>query len=71
LSCFFIDRPVHNFEDVKSTDIRQFKRFFVEMLKRGICLAPSAYEAMFVSLAHTTEDIEKTVEAARLSFKLI
>jgi glutamate-1-semialdehyde 2,1-aminomutase len=71
LSCFFTDRPVRNFEDVKSTDISRFKKFFAEMLRRGIYIAPSAYEAMFVSLAHSKDDIEKTVEAARLSFKLL
>lgn len=69
LSPFFTDRPVRNFEDVKSTDIRQFKAFFAEMLNRGIYIAPSAYEAMFVSLAHSTADIEKTIKSARLSFQ--
>jgi glutamate-1-semialdehyde 2,1-aminomutase len=68
LSCFFTDRPVRNFEDVKSTNIRQFKAFFAEMLTRGIYIAPSAYEAMFVSLAHSKQDIEKTIEASRASF---
>ncbi|MDD5063996.1 MAG: glutamate-1-semialdehyde 2,1-aminomutase [Phycisphaerae bacterium] len=65
MSCFFTDKPVKNFTDVQSTDIKQFKRFFAEMLKQGIYLAPSAYEAMFVSLAHTKQDIEKTIKAAR------
>ncbi|MGA2092131.1 MAG: glutamate-1-semialdehyde 2,1-aminomutase [Sedimentisphaerales bacterium] len=69
LSCFFTNRPVRNFEDVKSTNIRQFKKFFAEMLKQGIYIAPSAYEAMFVSLAHSKEDIEKTVKSAQKSFK--
>jgi glutamate-1-semialdehyde 2,1-aminomutase len=71
LSCFFTDRPVRNFEDVKSTNITRFKRFFAEMLKQGIYIAPSAYEAMFISLAHSKQDIEKTVEAALQSFKSI
>ena len=71
MSCFFTDRPVRNFADVRSTNIRQFKRFFAEMLKQGIYLAPSAYEAMFVSLAHTEKDIEKTIEAAKNSFRKI
>lgn len=68
MSCFFTDRPVVNFEDVQKTDIGRFKRFFAEMLMRGIYLAPSAYEAMFVSLAHSEKDIEKTIEAAYHSF---
>jgi len=71
MSCFFTDRPVLNFTDVQSTDIKRFKKFFAEMLKQGIYLAPSAYEAMFVSLAHTKEDIEKTIEAAQNSFRKI
>ena len=78
MSCFFTPSAsalrsktegVRNFADVQSTDIKQFKRFFAEMLKQGIYLAPSAYEAMFVSLAHTQQDIEKTIEAAKNSFQ--
>jgi glutamate-1-semialdehyde 2,1-aminomutase len=68
MSCFFTERRVRNFADVQSTDIKRFKKFFAEMLGRGIYLAPSAYEAMFVSLAHTQEDIEKTIEAVKNSF---
>jgi glutamate-1-semialdehyde 2,1-aminomutase len=68
LSCFFTGRPVRNFADVQSTDIRNFKKFFAGMLGRGIYLAPSAYEAMFVSLAHSTDDIKRTIEVARGSF---
>jgi len=68
MSCFFTDRRVRNFADVRSTNIKMFKKFFTEMLKQGIYLAPSAYEAMFVSLAHTRQDIEKTIEAAKNSF---
>jgi glutamate-1-semialdehyde 2,1-aminomutase len=71
LSCFFTDRPVRNFEDVSSTDIHQFKKFFAEMLARGIYIAPSAYEAMFVSLAHSKRDIAKTIEAAKAAFKAV
>lgn len=71
MSCFFTDKPVRNFDDAKSTNIKQFKRFFTEMLKQGIYLAPSAYEAMFVSLAHTKTDIAKTIEAAKNSFRKI
>ena len=71
LSCFFTDKPVRNFDDVRATNIAAFKKFFAEMLDRGIYLAPSAYEAMFVSLAHTKQDIERTVEAARESFRAV
>jgi len=71
LSCFFTDRPVQSFAGVQSANIQRFKKFFAGMLKRGIYLAPSAYEAMFVSLAHNKTDIEKTIEAARGSFREI
>ncbi len=69
MSCFFAGKPVRNFADVRATDVAAFKRFFARMLEGGVYLAPSAYEAMFVSLAHTKDDIEQTVEAARESFR--
>jgi glutamate-1-semialdehyde 2,1-aminomutase len=71
MSCFFTERKVRNFADVQSTNIKRFKKFFAEMLEQGIYLAPSAYEAMFVSLAHSKADIEKTIEAAKNSFHKI
>jgi glutamate-1-semialdehyde 2,1-aminomutase len=71
MSCFFTEKSVWSFEDVRATDIQAFKKFFAEMLGRGIYLAPSAYEAMFLSLAHTKQDIERTVEAARESFQAV
>jgi glutamate-1-semialdehyde 2,1-aminomutase len=80
MSCFFIPAAsllrsktagVRNFADVQSTNIKQFKKFFTEMLRQGVYLAPSAYEAMFVSLAHTKQDIEKTINAAQKAFSKI
>lgn len=71
LSCFFTDKPVRNFADVQNTDIKTFKKFFAGMLEGGIYLAPSAYEAMFVSLAHSKEDIEKTIKVAQNVFSKI
>ncbi|MFH1884457.1 MAG: glutamate-1-semialdehyde 2,1-aminomutase [Planctomycetota bacterium] len=64
-------KQIRNFTDVQSTDIKRFKKFFALMLEQGIYLAPSAYEAMFVSLAHSKADIEKTIEAAKNSFQKI
>jgi len=71
MSCFFTDKKVQNFADVQSTDIKRFKKFFSSMLEQGIYLAPSAYEAMFISLAHSKSDIEKTIEAAKNSFRKV
>jgi glutamate-1-semialdehyde 2,1-aminomutase len=68
LTCFFTDKPVWNFDDVKQCDMPRFKRFFTRMLEHGVYLAPSDYEAMFVSLAHSKEDIEKTTRVAYNAF---
>jgi len=68
MSCFFTDKPVRNFTDVRQTNTKRFKQFFAGMLNQGIYLAPSAFEAMFISLGHTENDIEKTVQAAQNSF---
>jgi glutamate-1-semialdehyde 2,1-aminomutase len=57
--------PLQNFADVKKADHAKFARFFHGMLERGVYLPPSGYEAAFVSLAHTDEDVERTLEAAR------
>ncbi|KAJ0978789.1 hypothetical protein J5N97_014263 [Dioscorea zingiberensis] len=62
---FFAEGPVYNFEDAKKSDTAKFARFHRGMLEEGVYLAPSQFEAGFTSLAHTTEDIEKTVEAAK------
>jgi glutamate-1-semialdehyde 2,1-aminomutase len=62
---FFTEGPVHNYEDAKKSDASKFSRFHRGMLERGIYLAPSQFEAGFTSLAHTDEDIDRTLEAAR------
>lgn len=62
---FFTEGPVHNFEDAKKSDTGKFGRFHNGMLERGIYLAPSQFEAGFTSLAHTEEDIDKTLAAAK------
>jgi glutamate-1-semialdehyde 2,1-aminomutase len=71
LSGFFTPNLVRNFDDVRATDVAAFKRFFAGMLQRGIYLAPSAYEAWFVSTAHTKADIDQTVDAAREALRAI
>ncbi len=64
-SVFFTSTPVRNFSDAKTSDAERFKRFFHGMLQRGISLAPSPYEAGFVSLAHDEEAIAATLAAAQ------
>ena len=61
---FFADGPINNFHDVAKFDKERFNRFFWGMMDRGVYLAPSQFESAFVSLAHTWEDIDKTLEAA-------
>ncbi|NJR58640.1 MAG: glutamate-1-semialdehyde 2,1-aminomutase [Cyanobacteria bacterium CRU_2_1] len=62
---FFTEGPVHNYEDAKKSDLAKFARFHRGMLERGVYLAPSQFEAGFTSLAHTDEDIDRTLAAAR------
>ncbi len=62
---FFTAGPVHNYEDAKKADTAKFGRFHRGMLEHGIYLAPSQFEAGFTSLAHTQEDIEQTLAAAK------
>ena len=66
---FFIDGPVENYTDAKRCNTRRYARYFREMLDRGIFLAPSQFEAAFVSAAHTREDIDRTIAAARESLQ--
>ncbi|CAJ0999248.1 glutamate-1-semialdehyde 2,1-aminomutase [Sodalis praecaptivus] len=66
---FFTDLPrVTRFQDVQKCDVERFKRFFHAMLSAGVYLAPSAYEAGFMSLAHGDAEIRLTLEAAAQSF---
>jgi glutamate-1-semialdehyde 2,1-aminomutase len=66
---FFTDQPeVTSFSQVSACDVDRFTRFFNGMLKRGVYLAPSAYEAGFVSAMHGAVEIEQTIEAAASTF---
>ena len=60
---FFTEEPVDNFKSAVSSDTNLYGKYFHEMLKRGIYLAPAQFEALFISTAHTTEDLEKTIAA--------
>ncbi|MDX6521312.1 MAG: glutamate-semialdehyde -aminomutase [Gaiellales bacterium] len=65
LTGFFHPGPVHSFADAVGSDIERYARFHAHMLERGIYLAPSQFEAMMPSLAHTPEQVELTLAAAR------
>ena len=68
---FLCDGPVRNFDEAKTNDAELFGKLHREMLLRGIYLAPSPFEAGFTSLAHSEEEIDKTIEAFDQSFNAI
>jgi glutamate-1-semialdehyde 2,1-aminomutase len=68
LGLFFTDIKVHNFNDAKTSDLDRFSHYYKGMLRNGIYLAPSQFEALFVSAAHTEEDINLTISAAESVF---
>ena len=69
LHLFFTDEKVENYEQAEATDGEIFAKFFKLMLKNGINLAPSKYEAWFLTTAHTEADIKETLIAVDKSFK--
>lgn len=68
---FFTDIEVYNYEDAKTSDLELFSKYYSKMLSRGIYLAPSQFEAGFVSSAHTEADINATINSALTVFKTI
>jgi glutamate-1-semialdehyde 2,1-aminomutase len=71
LTVFFKGGSVRNFNDVMKSDANRFKGFFASVLDAGIFMAPSQYEAMFLSSKHTTQDIDKTVSIISEAIKKI
>jgi glutamate-1-semialdehyde 2,1-aminomutase len=69
ITLFFAAEPVRDYADAKRSDTTRFAAFFREMLSRGVLLPPSQFEALFVSTAHSDEDISRTLAAARDSLK--
>lgn len=65
LTAFFADGPVYDYASVKRANSARYGVFFRAMLERGVSLAPSQFEAAFVSLAHTSDDLDATLAAAR------
>jgi len=68
---FFTENKVRDFKSAKGSDIRKYAAYFREMLKQGIYLAPSQFEANFFSFAHSDEDLRKTVKAFNKAIKRI
>jgi glutamate-1-semialdehyde 2,1-aminomutase len=69
LTAFFAQSSVTNYESAKTSDTKRYAKFFHGMLERGIYLAPSQFEATFISLAHTEADVERTVDCATEVFQ--
>ncbi|WP_047981692.1 glutamate-1-semialdehyde 2,1-aminomutase [Ornithinibacillus contaminans] len=65
---FFAEEPVVNFATAAASNLEHFKQYYRTMAEEGIFLPPSQFEGLFLSTAHTEEDIEKTIEAARKAF---
>ena len=61
---YFSHRPVHNLGDAMSSNRERFAKFFHGLLERGVYLAPSQFEAGFISTAHAEQDIASTIQAA-------
>jgi glutamate-1-semialdehyde 2,1-aminomutase len=68
---FFTDEEVRGWTTAARCDTAAFARYFRAMLERGVYLAPSQFETAFVSMAHTDEDIDRTIEAAREAFRVL
>lgn len=70
-SAFFTDVPVKDFASACTSDVERFAKYYRGMLERGIYLAPSQYEAVFISTAHTELDIDRALEQARTVFRTL
>lgn len=68
---FFSEKPVLNYQDACAADAVSFRVWFRSMLEQGIYLAPSPFETIFMSWAHSDEDIEKTIAAAKVAMKKV
>ena len=71
LTAFFTNEAVTDYASAKRSDTARYAAYFREMLERGVFLAPSQFEAMFLSTAHTDADIEATIEAAQQALKAL
>lgn len=68
---FFTNEPVYNFETANQSDLDMFKKYYQGMIQEGVYLPPSQFEGMFLSVKHTKEDIEQTIEAVRKVFSTL
>ena len=69
MTCFFTEHEVTDFDSAFTADTDRYAQHYRQMLRKGIYLAPSQFEAGFISAAHSDEDIAKTLEANRYALK--
>jgi len=69
MTSFFASEPVVDWNSAKRSDTKRYGQFFHQMLQQGVYLAPSQFEAAFLSTAHSSADVERTIKAARIAFK--
>ena len=69
LTLFMTDGGVRNFDDARRSDTERYGGLFRHLLERGVYIAPSQFEAMFLSLAHGDDEIDRTVEAVASFFE--
>lgn len=68
MTVFFTKGTVDNYQAAKASDTTKYKAFFQSMLHQGVHLPPAQFEAMFISTAHTDDDINETIEASEIAF---
>lgn len=68
MGVFFTDKPVTNFDEAQTSDLKLFKKYYQGMIEEGIFLPPSQFEGLFMSTAHSDEDINKTIKAVEKVF---
>ena len=68
LTVFFTENPVNSYEAARSSDLEQFRRWYLGLLEQGIYAAPSQFEAMFLCNAHTDKEVERIIDCARKIF---
>ncbi|MBA4458794.1 MAG: aspartate aminotransferase family protein, partial [Nitrosopumilaceae archaeon] len=68
---FFTNKPVTNYETSKKANAKKFQKLFQTLLKKGVFIAPSQFEVVFLSDAHTENDLNKTLDAYHLALKSV
>jgi glutamate-1-semialdehyde 2,1-aminomutase len=71
LCTYFTGNTVSNYADAQTSDCERFAGYFAAMLNQGIYLAPSQFEAGFISAAHSQDDLDRTLEAVKVALKSI